>query len=397
MKHFGICFAAFSAAMMLSLTAYAQFGRPAPASLPEGFVPSEANLSGSLYPAVNPKTRQVIFQFRAPNAKQVSVNQSGKTYQLTKNQQGVWSVTTDPLEIGFHYYTFNVDGTDVFDPNTESFYGGSRENSGIEVPESKEEAWYYHFNKDIAHGQVRHCRYWSEMNGVERLCRVYTPAEYETSPDKKYPVLYLLHGGGEDESGWEVQGRVGDIMDNLIAAGRAVPMIVVMDSGTPRSFGASRAKNGVDVTKIFVDELMPYINKTFRTLTDRDHTAMAGLSWGGVQTWQTVLANTDKFAYMGGFSGAGNFSGPGAVQGANTPETAYNGIYKDKDAFNAKMKIIFISVGTNEENPVRETYKILHDYGIKNMVFYESEDTAHEWLTWRRSLREFAPLLFKTK
>lgn len=372
------------------------FGGQSRSALPEGFVPSETNIYNSEFPAVNPKTKQAYFRMQAPGAQKVTITQEGKTYELTKDQSGWWSVTTDPLVEGFHYFNYTVDGNKAYDYGSEAFYGCSSEMSGIEIPEDEAEAAYYHFNKDIRHGQVRHCRYWSEMNGLDRHCRVYTPAEYETSPEKRFPVLYLLHGGGEDESGWEEQGRMADIMDNLIASGKAVPMIVVMDSGNVRNYGAVRPR-GVRVTEIFVKELKPWVDATFRTKTDRDNTAMAGLSMGGVNTWNTVFPdNMDKFAYMGGFSGAGNFSGPGAAPGGGDVNTIFGGVYKDADKFNSQMKLVFLSVGEAEKtNPVRETYRILKDHGIKNLVLYESPKTDHEWLTWRRSLREFAPMLFK--
>ena len=364
-------------------------------AMPEGFVPSETNIYNSEFPAVNPKTKQAYFRMQAPGAQKVTISQEGKTYELKKDQSGWWSVTTDPLVEGFHYFSYTVDGNKAFDFGSEAFYGCSTEMSGIEIPEDEAEAAYYHFNKDIKHGQVRHCRYWSEMNGLDRHCRVYTPAEYETNPEKRFPVLYLLHGGGEDESGWEEQGRMADIMDNLIASGKAVPMIVVMDSGNVRNYGAVRPR-GVRVTDIFVKELKPWVDATFRTKTDRLNTAMAGLSMGG-NTWNTVFPNNmDKFAWIGGFSGAGNFSGPGAAAGGGDVNTIFGGVYRDADKFNSQMKLVFISVGEAEKtNPVRETYRILKDHGIKNLVFYESPKTDHEWLTWRRSLREFAPLLFK--
>ena len=396
-----VCIAA--GASLLTLGAFAQFGGgfggfggPARFALPEGFVPAETNIYNSEFPAVNPKTKQAFFRMQAPGAQKVTISQEGKTYELKKDQSGWWSVTTDPLVEGFHYFSYTVDGNKAFDFGSEAFYGCSTEMAGIEIPEDEAEAAYYHFNKDIKHGQVRHCRYWSEMNGLDRHCRVYTPAEYETNPEKRFPVLYLLHGGGEDESGWEEQGRMADIMDNLIASGKAVPMIVVMDSGNVRNYGAVRPR-GVRVTDIFVKELKPWVDATFRTKTDRDNTAMAGLSMGGVNTWNTIFPdNMDKFAYMGGFSGAGNFSGPGAAPGGGDVNTIFGGVYKDADKFNSQMKLVFISVGEAEKtNPVRETYRILKDHGIKNLVFYESSKTDHEWLTWRRSLREFAPLLFK--
>ena len=183
--------------------------------------------------AENPRseTGEVIYRLTAPGAQDVTISQglrdgSGdKLYHLKKveGSNGVWEVKTDPLVVGFHYYSFRVDGNVVSDQKTGAYFGSNAMQSGIEVPESKEEGAYHHFNKDVPHGQVRRCQYWSEINGgIERVCNVYTPAEYETNPEKRYPVLLLMHGWGEDENGWMIQGRTANIMDNLIAAGKAV-------------------------------------------------------------------------------------------------------------------------------------------------------------------------------
>jgi len=354
-----------------------------PEPLPEGFKPSSTNTFLSRYPAVNAETREAIFKVVAPTAQKVQVDLAGKKYDMTKDTSGVWTCKSDPQVVGFHYYAILLDGVAVMDRNSEAFFGSNWESSGIEIPEGPE-GDYYRFNKNIPHGQVRSIHYWSDINGLERHINVYVPAEYEANPNKKYPVLYLVHGWGEDENGWSVQGHMANIMDGLIAAGKAEPMIVVMPSGDIKTNSDVREASG-DVTEIFAKNLVPYIDKTFRTKTDRENRAMAGLSRGGFQTTRTVFSNMDMFAWMGTFSGF--FVRGDAVD-------AFNGVFKDADAFNSKMNLLFISTGTEEQNPKDQVLE-LKKHGIDNIVFHESQGTAHEWLTWRRALNEFAPLLFK--
>jgi len=355
-----------------------------PQPLPEGFKPASTNTFLSPYPAVNAQTRQAMFRVVAPTAQNVQIDLSGKKYDMTKDTAGVWTCTSEPQVVGFHYYAVLIDGVAVMDRNTEAYFGSNWESSGIEIPEGPE-GDYYRFNKNIPHGQVRSIYYWSEINGLERHINVYVPAEYEQNPDKKYPVLYLVHGWGEDENGWSNQGHMANIMDGLIAAGKAVPMIVVMPSGDIKTNSDVRQASG-DVTKIYSENLIPYIDKTFRTKTDKQNRAMAGLSRGGMQTTMTVFANMDKFAWMGTFSGF-------FVRGDDVIG-AFNGVFKDPAAFDKQMNLLFISTGTEERNPKDQVEK-LKAHGIKNIVFHESQGTAHEWLTWRRALNEFAPRIFK--
>ncbi len=361
--------------------------------LPEGFKPSSTNIFISQYPAVNQQTRQAIFRVVAPRAKSVQL-QLGGIKEMKKDEKGVWWITTDPLVVGFHYYAILIDSVQVMDRNTEAFFGSNWESSGIEIPEGPE-GDYYRFNKNIPHGQIRSIYYWSEINGMERHCNVYVPSEYEKNPQKKYPVLYLLHGWGEDENGWSSQGHMGNIMDGLIASGKAVPMIVVMDCGDFKANSDVRVAPMSDVTQVYIKDLIPFIDKTFRTKTDRQNRAMAGLSRGGMQTTTTVFNNMDKFAWMGTFSGffMGRM-GPGGERETPSVETAFNGVFKDAAAFNKQMNLLFISTGTEERNP-KEQVKALKDHGLRNIVFHESQGTAHEWLTWRRALNDFAPRIFK--
>ncbi len=284
--------------------------------LPEGFKPSSCNTFLSQYPAVNAQSRQAMFRVVAPTARRVQVDLANKRYDMTKDEKGVWTCTSDPQVVGFHYYSIWIDSVAVMDRNTQAFFGSNWESSGIEIPEGPE-GDYYRFNKTIPHGQIHSIQYWSEINGMERHCNVYIPAEYEQNREKRYPVLYLLHGWGEDENGWSNQGHVCNIMDGLIATGKAVPMIIVMDCGDIKTNSDVRKASTNDVTQIYIKDLTPFIDKTFRTKADRQNRAMAGLSRGGMQTTMTVFANMDKFAWMGTFSGffMGNM-GRGTAPGA---------------------------------------------------------------------------------
>jgi enterochelin esterase-like enzyme len=387
-----------AATIMICGLASAQPGRaPQAEPLPEGFKPASTNTFISQYPGVNPQTHQAIFRVSAPDAKTVQL-QLGGNHDMKKDDKGVWWYTTDPLVVGFHYYAIAIDGVPVMDRGSEAYFGSNWESSGIEIPEGPE-GDYYRFNKNIPHGQIRSILYWSDVNGMERHVNVYVPAEYEKSTNKKYPVLYLVHGWGEDENGWSIQGHLENIMDGLIASGKAVPMIIVMPSGDIKTNSDVRTASG-NITDIFVKDLIPFIDKTFRTYTDREHRAMAGLSRGGMQTTSTVFANMDKFAWMGTFSGFFVGGPRGAAPGAtpvsdqNPVLTAFNGVFKDPAAFDKQMNLLFISTGTEENSP-KASVEALKAHGIKNIVFHESQGTAHEWLTWRRALNDFAPRLFK--
>lgn len=352
---------------------------------------AETNVPGNDYPRIDAE-RRAHFCFYAPNASRIQVDCCGKKYEMEKGADGCWRAVTDPLVVGFHYYFLIVDGVSVNDPNSYTYFGCCRESSGIEVPEGPEGDYYR--PQQVPHGQVRSCVYYSESQQEYRRCMVYTPAEYETSPKKRYPVLYLQHGMGEDETGWSTQGRMNFILDNLIASGECVPMIVVMDSGDveapfrPRpgkNVNEERAQYGASFYDVILKDLIPMIDQTFRTKTDRKSRAMAGLSWGGFQTFNTVLPNLDKFAYMGAFSGA--------IFGMD-PATVYNGVFADAKKFNKEMKYFFLGCGTEENMGTSRLAKSLQELGIE-VEYYESQGTAHEWLTWRRCLKEFVPHLFK--
>ena len=353
---------------------------------------ASTNIPGVEYPRLDAQ-RRAHFRFYAPQATRLQVDCCGKKYDMQRDAAGFWTAVTDPLVVGFHYYFLLVDGVQVADPASYTFFGCCRVSSGIEVPEG-EEGDYYRPQQGVPHGQVRSCTYYSETTKAFRRCMVYTPAEYETNRKKRYPVLYLQHGMGEDETGWSTQGCMQHIMDNLIASGECEPMIVVMDSGgveapfSPRpgkDVDEERARYGASFYGVILDDLIPMIDRTFRTRTDRDHRAMAGLSWGGYQTFHTALPHLDKFSYIGTFSGA--------LFGVDL-KTCFDGVFSDAARFNKQVHYLFLGCGSEENFGTKKMVDGLREMGI-NATFYESPGTAHEWLTWRRCLREFVPHLFK--
>lgn len=350
------------------------------------------NIRGEDFPRVDSQSR-AIFRVKAPDAQKVQVDIL-KVYDMTKGEDGFWTATTNTLPPGFHYYYLMVDGYRFADPASESFYGVGRMMSGIEIPAPDQD---FYTPKNVPHGQISECYYLSDVKKGYNRFYVYTPPDYDKNVDKKYPVLYLQHGMGEDETGWGTQGKMNIIIDNLIAEGRGKPMIIVMSNGEcstlfrPKKgedINEARKRFGADFTPILLNEIIPYIEKTFRVLTDRDHRAMAGLSWGGFQTFQIGLNNLDKFSYLGGFSGAFMFDPKTSLN------TLYNGVFNDSSSFNKKVHSFFLGIGSEEGPRTKILSDALTKAGIHN-IYYVSPGTAHEWLTWRRCLYQFAPLLFK--
>lgn len=374
------------------------------------FKPATSNVLDAQYPRVDGNSR-VQIRFKAPDATKVRVNfWSGPKAEMEKQADGFWTFTTPAMAPGLHYYTIVVDGAEVSDPSSTAYYGGSKWASAVEVPEAG--ATYYS-PQDVPHGQTREIWYHSKVTGTWRHAFVYTPPGYDIQTKERYPVLYLQHGGGEDESGWTRQGKANFILDNLIAARKAKPMLVVMANGyarrpgqvltDPRSrqMGSPEMRKAMqDMMSAFEDDmtqaLIPFIDTTFRTLSDRDHRAMAGLSMGGMQTFHTTFNHLDLFSYIGGFSGAGNpFAG-----GNDKPDmkTAYNGAMADPTAFAKRVHLLWLGVGTNEPERMRQGIQRLHtslDEAKIQHVFSESQGTDHEWQTWRRNLQDFAPRLFQ--
>ena len=364
---------------------------------PEGSVRASNCLPGKNYPRIYEDGR-VIFQLIAPEANQVMADIVGKKFPMEKGENGVWSVTTSPIVEGFHYYALVVDGVRVSDPSTYTYFGAGAVLSGLDIP-SSDMAFYEPQN--VPHGEVRARYYYSPIRNNMRRCFVYTPPGYDKNQSKRYPVLYLQHGWDEDETGWSNQGKMNFILDNLLAEGKINPMLVVMDngdiSGLPRNVVrwdsvqsiTSTGKDKVEFQDLIVKEIIPMIDANYRTIADRDHRAMAGLSWGGLQTFEIVFNNIDKFAYLGAFSGAIRLRDDADLS------TLYGGLFKDPETLNQKMKLIWMGTGTEEGNWSKSFYDKLTALGVKDIVFYESQNTAHEWLTWRRCLKEFSQKLFK--
>ena len=374
------------------------------------FQPASSNVPDAQYPRVDSQSR-VEVRIKAPDANKVKVNfWSGPKLDMVKEADGYWTVTTPPQAPGLHYYTLNIDGAEVSDPASRAFFGGGRDASAVEVPEAG--ATNY-LPEEVPHGQVREVWYHSSVTGKWRRAFVYTPPGYDTQTKMRYPVLYLQHGAGEDETGWTKQGHANFILDNLIASRSAKPMIIVMAYGyarragqpvpdlTGKPFGSPEMMRAMEENaRAFEDDLtqvlIPFIDSNFRTLTDREHRAMAGLSMGGMQTFQVTFDHLDLFSYIGGFSGAS----AALVLGDRKLDTKtdLNGALADPAAFAKRVHLLWIGVGTDEPARMKDGLERLNtsltDAGVKH-VFYESPGTAHEWQTWRRDLKEFAPLLFQ--
>jgi enterochelin esterase-like enzyme len=398
--------------LLAGFRAWAQTNEP----VVEDFKPSSLNQPGQQYPQVNSQ-HYVRFRIAAPQAQNVKVTlglggRGGTT--LTKGEDGAWVGTTEgPLDEGFHYYHLTLDGGTFNDPGTLNFYGSTRWESGIEIPAHDQD---FYAVKDVPHGRVQLVLFPSKSTSTTRRAFVYTPPDYDKDSSRRYPVLYLQHGWGEDETAWWNQGHANLIMDNLIAEGKSKPFIIVMtygmtnDGGRPgqrrpggrpaggsnqppasvaaggrtnrpaggRGFPPGFGSNAAFET-VLVDELVPYIDANFRTMADQPHRGMAGLSMGGMETHSITLKHLDVFSHIGLFSG-------GVISTndvANTP------------GFAEKVKVVFCSCGSRE-NPasLNANHEALDKIGIKNTA-YVSPGTAHEFLTWRRSLHEFAPLLFR--
>jgi enterochelin esterase-like enzyme len=417
--------------VLVAIGVLAVFGaRPASAQSADDCVPSVLNIPEAKYPCLYADHR-ALFRVVAPDAQKVRLRM-GPGFDMTKGPDGIWSVTTTPLVVGFHYYSLQIDGAVIADPSTHTYFGSGWQNSAIEVP-APDAGFYEH--QDVPHGRVSQQLSSSKVTAKWRRAFVYTPPDYDTAK-KSYPVVYLLHGWGEDETGWYRQGHVDDILDKLIAAKKATPMIVVMDnlnavkpgesaalfaarglvpppSDTPpappsrgappvaggRGAGPGAAGRGPGgplgrptYTEMMFTDLVPMIERTYRVRPGKDNRAMAGLSMGGAQTFATTLDNLDKFAYIGGFSG--NCGGFGRGNDAPDMKTICGGAFADPASFNAKVKVLLLGIGAAEGPGTKNFSDALTKAGVHN-VYFESPETAHEWLTWRRAFNEFAPRLFK--
>jgi enterochelin esterase-like enzyme len=375
-----VLFVVFSGSMCLAQTNQTKIA--------DDWKPSTLNQPGQEYPQVNSQG-YARFRIMAPEAKSVSVSlglggRGGTT--LTKGEDGFWTGTTaGPLDEGFHYYHISVDGGTFNDPGTRNFYGSIRWESGIEIPAHDRD---FYALKDVPHGMVQQVLFPSKSTNTSRRAFVYTPPSYNKDASKRYPVLYLQHGWGEDETAWSVQGHANLIMDNLIAENKTRPFIIVMTYGMTNDvkIGGLASFKIDPFQTVLVDELIPYIDANFRTLSDQPNRAMAGLSMGGIETRLITLANLDVFSHIGLLSG-------GSISMDDVNKTP---------GFKNKVKLVFVSYGSREIGGNRGGFggdpkasaEELKKAGI-NSVFYVSPNTAHEFLSWRRSLREVAPLLFQ--
>jgi len=345
-----------------------------------GETPSKQGVRGREFPQILPGNR-VAFRVKAPGAKQVQID-LGKLYDMQQNEAGEWECVTEPQSEGFHYYFLVVDGARVADPSARAYYGCSQFSSGIEIPYPEGDTRFY--VRDVPHGKVSMVRFYSTTSGEWRRMFVYTPAGYENS-SKKYPVLYIQHGGGEDETGWMEQGRTDIILDNLIAEGQANPMVVAMlDGNTP------------DFEKEFLNDCLPVVEKEFRVEADADHRALAGLSMGGIQTLNMVISHPELFRYVGVFSSGWIASNlPAGV----TPEAAapYYDMLKARPAYyNEQFKVFYLTMGGQEDiawNNCRIMKENFDAIGIR-YTYFETPG-GHTWPVWRESLYRLAPILFK--
>jgi enterochelin esterase-like enzyme len=354
-------------------------------------------------PCVHPDGR-VTFRVQAPLAQKVQIepingqpenngyNGLGKApYDMTKDENGLWSVTTPPAVPGLHGYWLVVDGFRVNDTCCKTYGSTKMQTCGVEIPEPGVD---FYDIKDVPHGQVHMQWYYSKITNAWRRAYIYSPPDYDNNPEQRYPVFILRHGGGEDETGWVEQGRANFILDNLIAEGKAQPMIVVMDWGqAPRPnqpIHIPSTPPPPEIGEVTIQELIPMVDATFRTLPDREHRAMAGLSMGSVQTLYIGLTNLDTFSYLGVFSRRPMSATEFDVQ------KSFGGVFTDAAAFNQKVKLFWWGAGTAEEgiyNATKANLAELAEAGIKT-VFVEFPGTSHEWQTWRKSLYDFAPRLF---
>jgi enterochelin esterase-like enzyme len=342
--------------------------------------PAASNVRRAAFPSILPDN-SVAFRVHAPNAQKVQID-LGRKYDLVKKDGGFWEGTTDPQSEGFHYYSLVIDDVAVCDPSSETYFGMSRMASGIEIPYPAGTNQFY--IADVPHGDVRMKRFFSKTSNEWRRMYVYTPPGYDTS-GKKYPVLYIQHGGGEDERGWAEQGRTDIILDNLIANKQAVPMLVVMSDGNTQDFESE-----------LLNDCIPFVEKNFRVKADRVNRVLAGLSMGGIQTLNTGIAHPELFSSLGVFSSGWFANASPMTSNMDNPEKYYTMLKEKKDLYNRQFNHFWLSMGGKEDiayNNCQVMMKRFDEIGIK-YTYYEYPG-GHTWPVWRESLYRFAQLLFK--
>lgn len=348
--------------------------------------PAATNVRSAKFPQILPDNR-VMFKLKA-DAQKVQVD-LGKKYDLVKDAEGYWTITTDTISEGFHYYSLLIDGVALADPASETFYGMGRMASGIEIP-SRNSGFYA--LRDVPHGDVRMKRYYSPAFNTWKRIYVYTPPGYESDTNEKYPVLYLLHGGGEDERGWSTQGKADLILDNLIADQKARPMLIVMMDGNVGSGGL--ANFGERTLQQFENELtqvvLPFVEKTYRVKTGSNDRALAGLSMGGLQTLHAGLHNSQVFPYLGVFS-SGWFANNTTL---SDPQYAY--MKTNASAIKNNIKLFWISMGGQEDIAYNNCKVMIQKFDEMGVTYKYSEyPGGHTWPVWRHDLFMFAQEIFR--
>ena len=356
---------------------------------PVAGAPAATNIRNAGYPQVRADSR-VIFNVKAPDAKKVQVD-LGKKYDLIRDTAGIWSIVTDSISEGFHYYSLLIDGVAIADPASQSFYGMGRMASGIEIPFA--DGAYYAL-RDVPHGDIRLKKYFSKVTNSWRQMNIYTPPGYDEKQNEKYPVLYILHGGGEDQTGWAAQGKTDLILDNLIAAGKAKPMLVVMPDANIGAGGFS-ADGITNSLKLFQREMkesiIPFVEKNYHCLNDAGNRAMAGLSLGGLHTLYTGAGNPDMFSYLGVFSSGWIVPMMNAVADAQ-----YEFMKEHTDKLNNDLKVFWISEGGKEDIAWKNGQTMLSKLDeMKIKYSYSEYPGGHTWPVWRNNLYNFAQVLFK--
>jgi enterochelin esterase-like enzyme len=345
--------------------------------------PASTNIRSSKYPQVLPDHR-VVFRLKAPEARKVEAD-LGRKYEMVKGADGIWEVTTDSIGEGFHYYTLLIDGVPSTDPGSETFYGMGRMASGIEIPFNGGD---YYAEKDVPHGEISMKRYFSKVSNSWKRFFVYTPPGYKNNSEIKYPTLYLLHGGGEDERGWGMQGKADLILDNLIADKKAMPMLVIMMDGNVGTGGFS--EQSLAAFERELKDLIPFVEKNYSADSGSGNRALAGLSMGGLQTLYAGIKNTDMFSYLGVFS-SGWFAGQNELSG---PQYAF--IQNNQASINRNLKSLWIAMGGKEDIAYNNCKIMLAKFDeLKLKYTYSEYPGGHTWPVWRNNLFNFAQVLFK--
>jgi len=360
------------------------------AQLVENSIPAPTNISQNQCPCIMPDN-SVVFQVKAPNAQKMQID-LGRKYDMVKDSNGVWSVRTEPVVPGFHYYFLVIDDVPVADPASQSFYGTGKMASAIDTPEKGAD---FYTVKDVPHGALSSKYYFSKVTNNWRRLFVYTPPGYAVNAGEKYPVVYIQHGGGEDETGWANQGKTDIILDNLIAEGKAKPMIVVIANGNVRAGGGGYSSEGMAAfKKEMTQNIVPFIDQNFQTLTDAKNRAICGLSMGGGQSFYVGFESLDVFGSVGIFS-SGIFGGIRTTGSGFDAEKEIPGLLSKSAEFNKKLDLFYISCG-EQDMRIEHTKKAVETMKKNGLeVEFNSFPGDHEWQVWRKSLHDFASRVFK--